>query len=536
MKNTKKKKPVGKPQAAAPKPAVKNTPEKTITEKTKPAPPAAVVEKAAAAAPAEQPKKRRRRVRIHEVTAANDIRYRGPLNYLHLQILGWMCIVATAAALLVSIGMRLDKNLAAQLGTLQKVLKTIGEFSLPFLLIANFARILDDSEGYKGQMLKNIGAAAGFAILFYIFFYRYLAGTVAALISEPEKAGQVLEIQVMAGTSNGFIAFNIFIDLLLCTLVMFFLNYRPRHLFLGKWVYLFRVFALLPIGYEVFCMYLKIQAARGIEPIPVWMYPLLPVKPAMTFVLFIFLALFVKTRELRFRRHGKTHEDYKAFLQTNRNSLNFSVFLAVMMVLIAAVDLAMTVLFSYAFGSEHLQNQRAMKAALGLETAQVETVQTEAPQDETIRATTAPAETAQATAAPAETAQADPGGKETAAPAGTTTPAETAPGDSAAAPDESQLTEEEINALDRGFKATTAIGFGGAVDMAFLAPFMLLFSYTRKPKNKKVGMMVPVAGIVLILVIMLEFFRYAMFHLPFKKIDLNVIREYVRMFTELIQQ
>lgn len=532
MKNnkSKKKKSTGKPQAA-PKAAVKNTPEKAITEKAVTAPAADAAEKAAAA-PAEQPKKRRRRVRIHEVTAANDIRYRGPLNYLHLQILGWLCIVATAAALLVSIGMRLDKNLAEQLGGLQRVLKVIGEFSLPFLLIANFARILDDSEGYKGQMLKNIGAAAGFAILFYIFFYRYLAGTVAALITEPEKAGRVLEVQVMAGTSNGFIAFNIFIDLLLCTLVMFFLNYRPRHLFLGKWVYLFRVFALLPIGYEVFCMYLKIQAARGIDPIPVWMYPLLPVKPAMTFVLFIFLALFVKTRELRFRRHGKTHEDYKAFLQTNRNSLNFSIFLAVMMVLIAAVDFVMTILFSYAFGSEHLQNQQAVKAALGLETAQVETVQTEPPQDETIRAAATPTEATVSaeTAAPAGTAQAETAGKETAA------PAETASGDSTAAPDEYQLTEEEIKALDRGFKATTAIGFGGAVDMAFLAPFMLLFSYTRKPKNKKVGMMVPVAGIVIILVIMLEFFRYAMFHLPFKKIDLNVIREYVRMFTELLQQ
>ena len=42
--------------------------------------------------------------------------------------------------------------------------------------------------------------------------------------------------------------------------------------------------------------------------------------------LFVVLAVFIKTRELRFRRRGGTHEEYQQFLLTNRNSLHFSAF------------------------------------------------------------------------------------------------------------------------------------------------------------------------------------------------------------------
>ena len=42
------------------------------------------------------PGKKKRRLRIHEVTHENDIRYRGPLSYQHFQILGWLCIVLSA--------------------------------------------------------------------------------------------------------------------------------------------------------------------------------------------------------------------------------------------------------------------------------------------------------------------------------------------------------------------------------------------------------------------------------------------------------
>lgn len=49
------------------------------------------------------PDKRRRIKRLHEVTAADDIRYRGPLSYQGFQALGWACIVASVLRLILAI-------------------------------------------------------------------------------------------------------------------------------------------------------------------------------------------------------------------------------------------------------------------------------------------------------------------------------------------------------------------------------------------------------------------------------------------------
>ena len=93
-------------------------------------------------------------------------------------------------------------------------------------------------------------------------------------------------------------------------------------------------------------MVLKVRSVRGELTLSLYVYPLLTVKPPMTFVLFVLLAAFLKTRELRFCRHGRTREEYQEFLGTNRNSLGFSVFLACMLVVISAVDQAAVSLLS----------------------------------------------------------------------------------------------------------------------------------------------------------------------------------------------
>ena len=122
---------------------------------------------------------------------------------------------------------------------------------------------------------------------------------------------------------------------------MLYLNYRSRRVFTWKGRINLRPMALLPIACEVGSMALKVRVARGLLQIPMQVYPQLTVKPPMTFVLFVALALFVKTRELRYCRHGKTHEEYRAFLRTRRNSWNFSVSLIIMLVIVSIVDPAL---------------------------------------------------------------------------------------------------------------------------------------------------------------------------------------------------
>ena len=50
-----------------------------------------------------------------------------------------------------------------------------------------------------------------------------------------------------------------------------------------------------------------------------------------------------------------------------------------------------------------------------------------------------------------------------------------------------------------------AMGFGKAfVPLTLAAPFVMLFSYSRIPKNKKLSMLIPFFAIGLVLVIVLE--------------------------------
>ena len=482
-------------------------------------------------------KSRPPRVKIHEITVENDIRYRGPLTYQHLQILGWLCIVASQAALLLRLGSKLDASVAELYQTLGPALELAADFSLPLLLIANFAQILDFSDGYKNQMIKNAGASLAVFLVSVFFFRRYIISALAALSRNPADAMPALEAILQVISPNGFISFNLFIDLFLCTLVMLFLNYRPKRFFQGKLIHVFRLFALLPIGYEVACMVLKVMSANGQIHLPLWTFPLLTVKPPMTFVLFIILAVFVKIRELRFHRHGKTHADYQEFLKTRKNSWNFSVFLAVMMVVVSLLDLVVLTGYSIVGAvrsvneSAFIAAEEAVSAADPVETAAALPAEKEIAQEEAAAASELDALYAQLTEEEKKELQAflamlaDPS-------AGLEAPVDSAETEPLTEEEKAQRERDRIagafeSALFREISTAEALGFGGSVNMLLLAPLMLLFSYTKTPRSQKAGLAVPLVGMVLIVLLYLEGIRLALWNLPIPKMDISQISSYL---------
>ena len=364
-----------------------------------------------------------KRRKLHEYSAENDIRYRGPLSYQGFQILGWLCITLLSGILLLKIGIKLDPKHAAQYTSINRVLTYIESGSLPFLLISNFSRILNNEEGYRTQLIRNGGAALAISVVSILFFNRYVIGTFTQFVTDPEEVAPFLALEFNSIEKKGFIAFNLFIDLFLCTLVMFFLNVRPKRFFTGKKRYFVRAMAILPVAYEACSIYLKGQAATGKILLPFWTFPLLTVKPPMTFMVFVVLVLYIKQREWRFRRHGKMHAEYRAFLKTNRNSLQFSIFLAVVLVVAAILDFVIMVFLTASAAVE----------------------------------------------------------------AGS---AEVFAGNQA----------EVVRMMTGAF----AMGFGDAVSLLLVAPLVLLFSYTRIPKNKMLSAVIPVAAIVLMIIFLFE--------------------------------
>lgn len=274
-----------------------------------------------------------------------DISYRGPLSYRAFKALGWLCIVISQVVVLLNLEAKLDPTMVEYLSTPISVLGSIADLALPFLLIANFALILNHSEGYKSQLLRYGGLSAAIAIISIALFSRYAVGTVAIVAGDRATALQMMQEAFWMSSTKQFFAFNIFIDLFLCTLLMFFLNHQPQKVFTGKKLLIFRAFSLLPILYEALSIVLKMMASYGKISLPFLVFPFLTVKPPLTFLVFIVLAIFIKRREMRFRRNGKTHEDYEAFLKTNRNSLQFSGYTAVTLAIAGFVDIIAAIVY-----------------------------------------------------------------------------------------------------------------------------------------------------------------------------------------------
>ncbi len=283
-------------------------------------------------------KLRRRKHKILARSAENDIRYRGPLSYRHFRIFAWICLALTQVVLLMELDLKLEPEFAAVFDTPIAVLGSLSALALPLLLIANFAVILDGREGYVRQTLRYGALAAVTGAGCCLFINRYLLGSLGVLLQAPEEAPQFLDMLITRFRPQGFFAFNIFVDLFLCSLFMCLVNCRPKRGFTGKRVLILRFLAVIPAAYEIGCIVLKIMAGNGWLRLPVTVWPFLTTKPPMTFLVFIFLAFYVKRRERLFRRHGRTHEEFMEHMQTNYNSLRFSLFTAKIFFLTALLD------------------------------------------------------------------------------------------------------------------------------------------------------------------------------------------------------
>lgn len=305
--------------------------------------------------------KNRDRVRLHEASALNDIAYRGPLNYRFFQILGWICIVIAQAVVMVSVGSRFG-TFSDPLTESEPLLSDVAELALPFLLIANFTLIINGQRSYRSLLLKNFFAMAGLFAAWVLLLGHFVTGALALMSDDPSRVWPTIRTVLSRASENGFYHFNIFVDLFLFTLVMFFLNARPKRFFTGKRILIFRSLTLLPFAWEIVSLILKVRTVRGEIVLSPYLFGLLTAKPPMTFLLFVILAVFIKTREMRFLRHGRTHEDYRAFLKTNRNSLNLSVFMACMLIVISAVDHAAVSLLS---GTGTVSGLQPLHRALG---------------------------------------------------------------------------------------------------------------------------------------------------------------------------
>ena len=247
---------------------------------------------------------------------------------------------------LIELGIMIDPNQPKWVLSLNSVAGFVSEFALPLFLFANFAILLDRKQTFKAQLLKFGGLSLLVVILFLLVTEHYILEVGTAVAGDKALVQAQIDGYFLSRIRTGSLSFNFFVDMFLCTLLLFFLEYTPKKVFTGKKRYLFRMFALIPVVYEAGSLAIRILAYYGIIAPPLIVYPLLTTKPPMSFVLFVILVLFIKIRELRFRKRGKTKQEYMEFTKTRLNSLQFSVFSSIMILVTGVIDLILLIGFS----------------------------------------------------------------------------------------------------------------------------------------------------------------------------------------------
>ena len=357
-----------------------------------------------------------KRRKIHEIDHTNDIKYRGFINYQHFRIAAWLFIVVSQVSVLISLAGKVYPHIIERFGTLSTILALFKDLATPLLLLANFAVILSAREGYKKLLIRFGALSGGVFAAFMLFFEHYAVGMMSLTVPRAEARQTIASL--IAG--NGFVSFNIFLDLFSCTLVMFFMNHEPKKVFVGKKLIIFRLFALIPIIYEAVSVLLKVLSGLGKISLPPFLFPLLTTKPPFEFIVFIALALFIKRRERKFKKNGKTREEYNEFLGTRANSWHFSVHAAIIMAVAAILDFLVVLFVTVAIiwptrGTPEFQSYVISTVMMAVK-----------------------------------------------------------------------------------------CGFGASVTMIFIAPFMLLFSYNRKPRFPALDKYIPLVGVTAIILIYFE--------------------------------
>ncbi len=253
-----------------------------------------------------------KRLPRREVVVQQDIRYRGPLSYRHMMILGWLCLILSQVSFILSTAAKFEPETVKPFAGLISVGDFVSPLFMPFLLLANFSKILSSKQQFKSLLLRFGGLAVLMGVAMPLVYEHYVKGIAkTAAQFEPTLGDRFLVLFQERVFPDGYIAYNIFIDLFLCTLFMFFLTYHFKRPVRKGWVVCFRLLAILPVAYELASIVLKTLCKNGNITLPLYASPFLTTKPPMTFAAFIALALFIKRRERVFLKNGRTYARYR---------------------------------------------------------------------------------------------------------------------------------------------------------------------------------------------------------------------------------
>ena len=312
-----------------------------------------------------------KRIKLRDRTKANDIKYSGFLSYRHLRIIGWITLVLAQIAVLFKMTMQINPSTVDIYTPAYNFFNFFNGLSVPLFLIANFAAIAQKKGDWKRLLLFYGGMALMMYVVANLVIIHYAYGFLNALAPyDLYQATKLFGALLAASGSSGY-TLNIFIDLFLCTLIFFFLNYKPVKHFQGKKIILLRLLVILPLLYELGGMAVKLFVTLMELVVPTFVVFLLPSKPPLIFIAFFVTFLIMKLGEVRrLKKHQSSEEDLQEYLNTNAHSLLTSIHMAIVFAICVVVDLVCFLLFGALIARPYVEYVGEVEALrYGLSTA-----------------------------------------------------------------------------------------------------------------------------------------------------------------------
>lgn len=296
-----------------------------------------------------------KRIKWKDRTPDNDIKYSGFLSYRHLRIIGWITLALAQIALIMKLQLKLSPTTSEGLEPWINVFTFISGMPLPLFFLANYSQMTQKKGNFKGMFITYGGLALGMYILsnFIVLHYGYRLFKMMNTKFTYGDAISTFGILLPAMGRVGY-SLNIFIDLLLITFLFFFTYYEPTKFFVGKRRIIFRLFVLIPIIYELVCIFVKYYIYLGDLEINSFVFFLLPSKPPLVFFAFVCIILFIKYKEYKhLKKENRSAETWKLYSTTKAHSLRVSIYISIFFLICAIIDFIAIVvgIIIYFYGS-----------------------------------------------------------------------------------------------------------------------------------------------------------------------------------------
>lgn len=304
---------------------------------------------------------REKRIPLKNRTKANDIKFKGILSYRHLRIIGWVFLALAQVAVILKIAMAVDKTMASSLNPWITVVSFFSDLPLPLFLLANFAIILQKKENFKILFIKFGGLAIGMYVLANLIVLHYAYGFMQSLMPSISLEMVCLVVgMTLANLGKVGYSLNIFIDLFLFVLLIYFLNYRPKKHFQGNKIKIFRAFVFIPILYEIASIVIKACMASGLFITPTYFFFLLTSKPPFLFLAFVILGIMMKIREMKHLKKHESPELLNEHYETNAHSLRISITIVVIIIICSVLDLITSIFVIVAYSVQFVEQNPEM--------------------------------------------------------------------------------------------------------------------------------------------------------------------------------